>query len=371
MRYRIKWETTGPDGKRRHHSATRSTKKEAESFLVQQLTDIAAGTFVQPTKDTVATFLAHWLETSRPSLAESTAYAYACVIRNRINPHLGATLLSHLDQMRIQHCYAQLTAAGYSAESVKSAHTILHSALRQAVAWRLLPRNPADGVRLPASRRKAPVTWTAEEAASFLAATQGHQHATLWRLALDSGMRIGELLALAWQDIDLERATVAIRRTLTHSPPGFRIGEFPKTASSRRSVVIGSATLSALRAYRARQAERRLALGGTWVDLGLVFDRGNGTPHHPGTIREAFDRAVRSAGVARIPFHGMRHTTATLMLAAGIHPKIVQERLGHASIQMTLDRYSHVSITMQHDAAATLDRVLENAARPQRGHDAV
>lgn len=370
MSYRIKWESRGPDGTRRHHSATRSTKKEAERFLAEKLGQVTDGTFVAPNKETLGHFLERWLEIVRPDLAQSTAYGYACVIRARIVPHLGNVPLTQLDQLAVQQCYTSLHAAGYAPDTIKATHTVLHSALRQAVAWRLLQRNPADGVRVPGGTTKPPQTWNAEQAAAFLHATRRADYAALWRLGLDSGMRIGELLALAWQDVDLRTGVASVSRTLTHAPPGFRIGEYAKTASSRRAIVLGSDTIVALRGHRARQAARRLALGPHWTDLDLIFDRGDGTPYHPSTVRDAFERAVARAGLPSLTPHGMRHTMATVMLAAGVHPKVVQERLGHKSIQMTLDRYSHVSMTMQQDAAALLERILRDPSRPKRGHSA-
>jgi len=193
----------------------------------------------------------------------------------------------------------------------------------------------------------------------------------MWRLGLDTGMWLGELLALTWDDVDLDRGLVAVRRTLTKDREGhWKLGEVAKTSSSRRSIPIGPATVVALRSIRPKQAERRLRCGAAWVDHGLVFDRGNGNWLSPATARGVFDRAVAKAQVTALTPHGMRHTMATLLLATGVHPKVVQERLGHSSIQMTLDRYSHVSIIMQQDAAAVLDRLIGEAARPKRGQDA-
>jgi len=168
----------------------------------------------------------------------------------------------------------------------------------------------------------------------------------MWRLGLDTGMWLGELLALTWDDVDLDRGLVAVRRTLTKDREGhWKLGEVAKTSSSRRSIPIGPARVVALRSIRPKQAEWRLRCGAAWVDHGLVFDRGNGNWLSPATARAVFDRAVAKAQVTVLTPHGMRHTMATLLLATGVHPKVVQDRLGHSSIQMTLDRYSHVSVS--------------------------
>jgi integrase len=184
-------------------------------------------------------------------------------------------------------------------------------------------------------------------------------------------MRIGEILALGWRDVDLDRRTISVRRTLTRDANArLKIGDIPKTRASRRLIPIGVATANALRTQRARQAERHLKLGSHWNDSGLVFDRGNGQPIEPSVVRHAFEVVLRkNPEYPEITLHGMRHTMATMMLAEGVNPKVVQERLGHASIQMTLDRYSHVTLNMQEDAAALLDALLNEDSRPKRGQE--
>jgi integrase len=370
MRYRIKWETTGPDGKRVYHSATRRTKDEAERFLAKKLGEVNDGTFVVASKETVSQFLERWLEASAPGWTEATLYQYRSAIRRRINPFIGGTKLARLDEITIQRCYSDLSAKGYATSTVATTQRILHMALASAVSWRLLTRNPADGVRVPSPGSTAPEAWSTDEAAAFLTSSSEDDLAALWRLGLDSGMRLGEMLALTWHDLDQEQGVVAVRRTLTRTGRGrWKIGEHAKTSSSRRSIYLDRTTVAALRALRTPQNERRLALGRSWQDLDLIFDRGDGRWVDPEVVRYHFARAVKSAKVPPLTPHGMRHTMATMMLGAGVHPKIVQERLGHRSIQMTLDRYSHVSMTMQQDAAAVIGAIL-GGARPGRGHEA-
>jgi integrase len=303
-----------------------------------------------------------------------TVYQYGREFRLRIVPELGSVTLGNLDQITIQAMYARLLERGTPAATVLQTHKLLHTALAQAVAWRLLPRNPADGVSVPRVPASVPVVWTETEAEAFLIAAAKDPLIALWEFGLDSGMRIGEMLALSWRDVDMERGLVSVRRTLTGTRDGgWKIGEHAKTSSSRRAIDLSPYTIAALRGWRARQAERRLGAGMIWEDLGLVFDRGNGHWINPNMVRKAFDRAVEKAQVTRITPHGMRHTMATLLLGAGVHPKIVQERLGHSSIQMTLDRYSHVSMSMQQEATGVLAAVLHRGSgertRPKRGHE--
>lgn len=368
--YRAKWETRGPDGKRQHHSKTFRTKKEADAFLIDRQKEVNEGTFVSPSKETLAAYLERWVAASAPGWSEATLVQYQSVIRKRIVPELGAITLAQLDAITLQTYYATLTAR-YAPATVRATHAVLDAALARAVRWHLIARNPADGATLPPIPRAAPTVWNAEDCAAFLKAINGHRFAALWRICLDTGMRLGEVMALSWRDVDLDKATISVTRTLTRDAKGQnKIGEIPKTSASRRSIVIGQSTITALRSYRAQQAQRRLLLGRTWTDRNLVFDRGDGEPMQPTVVRHAFDRVLDlNPEIPRLTPHGMRHTMATLLLKAGVNPKIVQERLGHASIQMTLDRYSHVTLTMQESAAAVLDALLSAEARPERGQE--
>lgn len=387
VRYRIKWSSVGPDGKRKHHSETLKTKKAADAFLAEKLDEVEKGTFIAVSKETLGAFMERWLTAISPRLEEGTIYGYRSAIRNRIAPRLGHIPLQRLDELTIQEAYATLESTGYKPSTIVETHALLDSALTQAVAWRLLIRNPADGVITPTVKTPTPAVWTDTEAAMFLAKADEtkDRYAPIWRLGLDSGMRLGEMLALSWQDVAFERGTISVRRTLARTGKGgWRIGDHAKTSGSRRSIVVLPETLKALRRHKVAQAERRLSAGASWRDLGLVFDRGDGSWFNPATVQYAFEAARKRAGVSRITPHGMRHTMATLLLAAGVHPKIVQERMGHKTVKMTLDRYSHVTMTMQQDAAVVLQAIMEkahealsgddsasdgHAARPKRGHE--
>jgi integrase len=371
IRYRIKWESRDPTtGKRRYYSSTKPNKKAADEFLADKLKEVNDGTFVVASKETLASYLDRWFATARGRWSEATIANYRSIIK-RLKPLLGEVRLDRLDDIAIQQAYTKLTTDGYAPNTILGTHRVLDQALDRAVERRVLSRNPTVGVTLPTATSATPEVWTDEEAARFLEKTDDDRFGPLWRLGLDSGMRMGEMLSLAWRDVDFKTGVISVRRTLTRAEEsGWKIGEMPKTASSRRAIPVCQATVAALRKHRLRQTEHRLACGDAWTDLDLVFTRDNGRWIDPAVVREAFDRAIKRAGVPAITPHGMRHTMATLLLAAGVHPKIVQERLGHKSIQMTLDRYSHVTMTMQEDAVRALDRLLGNRSRPKRGHKA-
>lgn len=332
--------------------------------------EINDGTYVDPSKESLAAYLERWLEAMAPTWAESTLRARASVVRHRIVPELGATPLAKLDALMVQSYYAGLNKQ-YEPSTVRATHSVQDAALARAVKWCLIPRNPADDALLPSTPRPTATVWSSEECAAFLLAVKGHRFESLWQLALDSGMRIGEILGLSWRDLALDRdePTVSVRRSLTFDKDDhIKLGEVPKTKASRRSIVIDDDTVLALRAYRAQQAERRLLLGPAWQNLGLVFDRGDGRLLDPNVVRKSLDRVLdRNPALPRISMHGMRHTMATLALEGGVNPKVVQERLGHASVQMTLDRYSHVTMSMQADAAKIISALLRGGAWPKRG----
>ncbi len=220
--------------------------------------------------------------------------------------------------------------------------------------------NPADRAHRLSKRRNEMKTWNASELATFLSSVQGDRLYGLWRLAATTGVRRGELLGLRWADVDLERATVRIVRAYVRGAGGLHYGE-PKTASGRRMIALDPVTVGVVRSHRARQAEERLAWGAGYQDGDLLFARENGTPLDPDSVTGFFERIVRELRLPRIRLHDLRHTHATLALSAGIHPKVVQERLGHSSIAMTLDLYSHSIPAMQADAADRIAALIEAA----------
>ena len=200
-------------------------------------------------------------------------------------------------------------------------------------------------------------TWNANQVRAFLTAAVEDRLSALWWLAVHTGMRRGELLALQWQDIDLDKKVLAVRRTLTRGADGLTFGE-PKSVSGRRAIALPDICVEKLRNHRIHQLEQRLQASSAWQETDLVFERGDGRVLHPNTLSGTFMRLTKQAGLPRIRFHDLRHSAATLMLSNGVHPKIVQERLGHSDISMTLNRYSHVSMDMQREASDQLAELL-------------
>jgi integrase len=246
---------------------------------------------------------------------------------------------------------------GLSRRSVRYLHAIVRGALSDARRWGLVTHNVAEQADPPRQdrNRDAMRTWSAEQVRAFLDHVGDDRLCTLWLLLVSTGMRRGEACGLHWDDLDLEAARVAVRRNLTavrgRGPAREASWSEPKTSRSRRSVALDANTVEQLRAHRRRQLEERLAAGPAYVDRGLVFCREDGSELDPDWVSKRFERLADAAGLPRIRLHDLRHTHATLALQAGVHVKVVSERLGHATVGMTLDTYSHVIPAMQEDAA--------------------
>lgn len=346
--------------KRKQRRATFRTRREAEAHLTKVMHQSQTGSYVEPTKTTVGEYLRHWLTIIEPTVKPSTYDRYSRVCEKVITPSIGGVMLSKLRPQHIQSLYSECLESGLSVTTVALYHGILHRALKQAVKWQMIPVNPSEAVDAPRPRSPEMTTWTASEAGRFLAYVEDDPLAALWRLAVLTGMRRGELLALRWDDVDLERGAVTVRRTITRGKDGVVFVE-PKTVAGKRTIDIDVQTINALKAHRRDQSERRLQLGPAWNSTDLVFDRGTGEHLHPNIVSRRFPVLCKHAGVTTIRLHDVRHTAATLMLASGEYPKLVQQRLGHADISMTLGRYGHVIPGQGRDAVDRLSALLESS----------
>jgi integrase len=258
--------------------------------------------------------------------------------------------------------YAELLASGkrsnggggLSPRTVRYIHTILHRAFKDAARWDRLARNPADAadpLRASADNRPTMKTWTAEQVRVFLDYVAEHRLYAAFVLLATTGMRRGEALGLRWSDLDLATGRASVVQTIIAINHEVKIGS-PKTAAGRRTVALDPFTVTALKEHRRAQLAERLLMGGGFTDHGLVFCRPDGGPLHPERFSRTFSEQAAKAGLPAIPLHSLRHTWATIALTAGVHPRVAQERLGHSTVGITLDTYSHVAEGMQADAAA-------------------
>ena len=310
------------------------------------------------TKLTVSQFLTRWLEAIETTVKPGTKRRYADVVTRHIEPVIGRKQLGKLTPLDVQQLYADRLAANLSPTTVNLIHNILHRALKQAMRWELVTRNVTEATDVPREKTPEYTTWNEKQVAQFLAVSDTDEWAALWRLALLTGMRRGEILGLKWEDVDLKRGLLAVKRTLSRGNAGAYEFDTPKSAHGRRSIALPGSVVASLNSHSVKQREVRLGKGTDYKDQDLVFADALGTPLHPNSVQYRFKQLIKKAGVPNLRFHDLRHTSATLMLANNVHPKIVQERLGHSDVGITMNRYSHVTMDMQRDAADRLDSVL-------------
>jgi integrase len=336
------------------------TRQEVAAKLAKALSDRECGLTFDAENLKLGEYLKCWLTDSvRDSVRDVTYRGYDRLVRNHITPVLGSIKLKALNPTHVRGFYRNKTDAGLSPRTVQYVHVTLHKALKQAVNDGLVPRNVTEAVKPPQLRREEIKPLTSEQAKVLLRTVRGDRLEALYVLAVTAGLRQGELLRFRWEDLDLERGTLQVRRTLVGSKNGNPIFSNPKTAKVKRSVKLTEKALEALKRHRELQLEEMQCLAGLWQEHGLVFTTQVGTPiNRHNLVTRSFKPFLDGADLPEIRFHDLRHTCATLMLCGRIHPKVVQELLGHASVTVTLDTYSHVLPTMQGEAAGKMDSIL-------------
>lgn len=360
-----------PDGSPELHEETlRGKKDDADRLLRKRLDEFDSGRLARPTKDTVEAYFREWLKTTAGKRSARTNQDYLALLERYLFPELGGDLLQRLNALKLQRLYQKMEAAGLSARTIHFTHAVVRCGLKQAVRWRFLAYNPSGDVELPKAKRPGSSirALSAHQARAFLAAIVGDRYQTLFLLALDSGMRPEEYLGLRWPSVDLdggrvlvEQVLVRLRNQKAQDPEAstWRL-EPPKTPGSRRWIALNAPTVAALRAHKARQAEERLALGPAYENRGFVFATQTGGPVQIRRLQVGhFKPALKRAGLSsEVRLYDLRHSMATLLLEAGEVPRVVSERLGHATVAMTLNVYCSVLPTMQQSAAQKLGQVL-------------
>ncbi|MDX2168436.1 MAG: site-specific integrase [Deltaproteobacteria bacterium] len=367
------------DGRRRQKTVTvRGTKRQAEAELTRMTNEIATGAFVEPTRMTVSAFLDRWLADSAAiRVSAKTLERYEEIVRKHLIAALGPIRLVDLRPLHIQEYYAAALRSGrldgkgaLSAQTVLHHHRVLREALHQAVRWQLLARNPADAVDPPKPSRREMQVLDETETAEVLAAIRDSRLRLAVFVAVTTGLRRGEVLALQWNDIDLAEQRIHVNRTVEQTKHHVRVKE-PKTAKGRRTVTIPPVLVKELKRYRAAQLKLRLQVGAEFNKDGLLFYNERGTLWRPSALTRAFSRVMIRLGGKYVRLHDLRHSHATQLLRHDIHPKIVQERLGHSSFKLTMDTYTHVIPSLQEHAADEVDAALTAALervkrRPRR-----
>jgi integrase len=353
------------NGKRKTYYA--KNKKEALEKLRQAQNEQQQGTLVEGPDQTLEQFLWDWLKIHKQSVRPRSYERYEAIIRLHLVPTLGKVKLQKLTAQQLDRLYAQKLEDGLHPTTVSAIHHMLHTALDKAIRLGLLTRNVCKLVTPPRVTHREMQPLTAEQIQKLLEAAKGDPLEALFVLAVTTGMRRGELFGLKWQDIDFGKGVLYVKRALVRMPTGEGYKETePKTKKSKRSIVLTARALEALKEHRSKQLEQRSKVGDAWQNHDYVFCSPVGThlqPNHNGLDR--LKGLLQKAGLPDIRFHDLRHSTATLLLTEGVHPKIVQEILGHSDISMTMDIYSHVLPGMQQDA---MDR-LHDALNPKDEDD--
>ena len=339
-------------GRRRHFFG--KTRKEAAKKLTAALKSLRDGLPLPSDRISVARYLNDWLASVKASVRPRTYEAYELNVR-RLLPHIGRYKLTQMTSAHVQHCYTALLENSLSKRTVEQVHTVLHNALRQAVRLGLVVRNVTDAVNVPRPVRQEMRTLNTDQAEILFASTVKDRPAALWRLLLTTGLRLGEALGLKWEDLNLETGRISIQRALQRQVGAGLVFVEPKTSRSRRTVHLSKGTTAALVEHRRRQLEERLAAGPIWLDHGVVFCRPDGRPLDPSAVNKSLHDALGRAGLPQIRVHDLRHTAASLLLQQGVHARVVQEMLGHTTVTLTLDTYSHVSPTMHREAANQME----------------
>ncbi len=351
-------------GRRRRRKVTvRGTKRDAERALAEAVSLRDHGIDIEPRRLTVAEYLDRWLrDYAEPNVAPSTLKRYRGICRV-IAESLGGLRLQALRPAHIQAVYSHLRERRLAARTILHHHRVLKEALGHAVGWQLIERNPADAVSAPRVERREMQSLDAGGVERLVGACEDDNLRRLVFTAVSTGMRIGELLGLRWDDLDLEARTATVRRTAQYLGSGGVVLRPPKTSRSRRTISLSPSTVAVLREHRVAQTEQRLLLGPAYEDHGVAFAAPDGRLMAPYAASARFRTVARRLGFTGLRFHDLRHTSATLALQAGVPAKLVSDRLGHASVAFTLDTYAHVLPDQQRQAADLMDSLLPSPER--------
>ncbi len=338
------------------------TEKEAleKRRIVQN--ELAQGILATGPQQTVKQFLEYWLEDAYKASVRLSTYRNSYIIAHKhLIPGLGHIKLQKLTAQQVQSFYAKKLKGGTTASRIKNIHGTLHTALEHARRVKLISMNVCNDVEVPRQVKQEKQPLTPEQARFLLQKIREHRLEGLLTLALATGMREGELLGLRWSDVDLDKGTLRVTRTLTYVNGHGSVESEPKTAKSKRTIVLPQFVVETLRRHRVSQLERRLAVGKGWIDRDLVFPDDDGDFVIAQTLLRRFYRLLKEIGLPRIRFHDLRHSAATLLLSMGVPAKVVQELLGHSTISITMDVYSHVLPSMQKDAMDKMDDFLDSS----------
>ncbi|SFK76293.1 Site-specific recombinase XerD [Paenibacillus sp. 1_12] len=342
-----KWKTIRKRGFR--------TKKDAEKAEISIKDAMNKGTYVQQSKLSFSEYLNNWLA-NRRDIKDKTKVGYKVIIEQHIAPLIGRIPLSEVNAMTIESFLTKIEEKNFSESYVRNIFKVLNKSLKDAERKQLIIRNPAALVAKPRVSKKEMLCWTPEESKQFLKAIFDHRLRIIFVLAIHSGMRMGEILGLRFCDVDLTNMKINIRNILNFKN---QLQAGTKTNAGNRSISISDFVVKQLEIRRQNMLKEKAAAGDDYDDKDFVVSTKYGTPYSKAMCDAVWRRLLKKSKLKRIRFHDLRHTCASLLLSLEIHPKVVQELLGHSSIQITLDLYSHLTPNMNKDAAYAMERLLD------------
>ena len=350
--------------RRRETKAGFATQKQCQAAMNKLLVAVEQHAYAAPTKASVREYLTkEWLPAVKATIRPSTYNSYVQHVECHIAPHIGSVKLAKLSGSQVNALYAELAETGkkdgktgLSPMTIHHVHSCLHKACKDAVRWGHISRNPLDAADPPRKKgdgTREMRTWTKEQLKAFLESVADERLSPLWHTIAMTGMRRGEAIGLRWSDVDLENGRLSVRRALIPINREVVVSE-PKTIKGRRVIALDPGTVEVLKGQASRQLDEQKKWDEAWVETGLVFTLENGAALDPESVSRYWRQAVKKAMLPTIRLHDLRHTHATLALQAGVHPKVFSERLGHATVSITLDTYSHAIPAMQEEAAALI-----------------
>ncbi|MCH7617331.1 MAG: site-specific integrase [Chloroflexi bacterium] len=348
------------NGKRKRRTFYSNTRQGAVKKLAAAQRAVDGGLPLPSDTATVSTFLRHWLnESARPSVRPRTFQSYQMIVELHLVPALGRARLTRLAPDALETYMNGKLEDGLKPLTIRNHLAVLRRALNQALRWGLVQRNVASLVTPPRDRKQEVQPLSPDEARALLDAVKGDRLEALFGVALGLGLRQGEVLALAWDDVDLEDGTLSVRHTLQRYDGAYHLDE-PKTSRSRRTIALPRPLIEALRAHKTQQVEERLRAGQAWDgnQWHLIFTTMVGKPLSGAVVTHRFQEILAAAGLPRQKFHDLRHAAASFMLVQGVAMRVVMEVLGHSSIAVTANTYSHVMPALQRDATDSVGKLL-------------
>lgn len=340
-------------------SFTGKTRKDCQDWIRKTINQIEDGLTFNSTQITIEQFLSEWLLTIESSIRYKTWEQYNQIVRDYLIPNLGNIKLRELEPNSIQQLYNRKLKEGLGQRTVKTIHAVLHNALNQAVSLSVIVKNPASVTKPPRVKSREMAFYDETQAQQLLITAQNtkDRYFALYKLAITTEMRQGELLGIKWNDLNWNQKSLKVHRQLRRKPGGGFIFAPPKSQAGKRTIILGDSTIGILKEHQEILYQEMLNAGDNWQENDLIFPNTLGTPTQPSKLIKVFKKLIDEAGLPEIRFHDLRHTAASLMLNNNVPVIVVSRRLGHSQPNITLDVYGHLIPAMQYQVAELMDQI--------------